>query len=834
MNRVRGPLKRGVAWENTPVVGQKPRCSPYAAADGPSIGGRQALLFARNSAYCRGAARPENAGRYGGCLNDRLPGMPMSPAPKRKKIVLVGNPNVGKSALFRHLTGRYALVSNYPGTTVEISRGRLVLEGIEYEVIDTPGVTSLIPQSEDERVACEVLLKEQPDVIVQVADAKNLRRTLWLTLQLIELRRPMVLVLNMADEMRERGIEINAEALAELFGIPVVETIATYGYGLRHLLRAIPRATVPKNPLREQQREVLGTSPEDADLPVGLLVEWMEVGDARFQRQVEQLLGRSRLSPVRPVLELSSAPKGCHGCSTQRSLCRALEHARAQFLEQAVLTLRKEGSERPRRELTPSAFRVWMGLLFCGVGLLIWEELGGRFFWPTPAMWLDQLLLRYVAEPAWALLHAHRLDLVHHLLFGHPTTPEYGLLVGAVRVLVLLVPLLVPAFVLMRRSARFLHQLGRWTRQPLTGLPILGVILLLVYELVGYTGAQTLVGTLEDILFGGYLIPWLRSLIPSGFLHELLVGPYGLISMGLTYAFAIILPVVGTFFLAFGVLEDSGYLPRLAILSDRLLRLMGLNGKAVLPMVLGLGCDTMATMTTRILNSPRERLIATLLLALGIPCSAQLGVILGIAAAYSPAVMLTVFGVVASQLVLVGYLAARVIPGERSDFIFELPPLRVPILRNILLKTGLRLRWFLGEVVPLFLLATSVLFLLDQMRLGARTGIEWIEHGLRPLVVGWLSLPAEAARVFVMGFLRRDYGAAGLFDLARQGALTTTQVIVALVTITLFVPCLANFLIIVREQGWKRALAIVGFILPFAFAVGGILGRLLKALGVFS
>ncbi|MCS6817235.1 MAG: ferrous iron transporter B [Acidobacteriota bacterium] len=758
----------------------------------------------------------------------------MSPLSQRKKIVLVGNPNVGKSALFRHLTGRYALVSNYPGTTVEISRGRLISDGIEYEVIDTPGITSLVPQSEDERVACEVLLREQPDVIVQVADAKNLRRTLLLTLQLVELRRPMVLVLNMVDEMRERGIEINADALAELFGIPVVETIATYGYGLRQLLRAIPRATVPKNPLHERQREVLGMPLEDADLPVGLIIEWMEVGDARFQRQVEQLLGRSRLSPVRQVLGPSPASRGCQGCSTTRSLCRELERARAQFLEQAVLTLRKEGRKQPRRELAPSAFRWWMGLLLCGVGLLIWEELGGRFSWPTPTAWLTHLLLQYVAEPTQAFFHAHRLDLVHHFLFGRPSEPEYGVLVEATRVLTLFTPILIPAFVLMRRSARFLHHLGRWTRQPLTGIPILMVILILVYELVGYTGAQTLVGALEEILFGAYLIPWLQSLIPSGFFHELLVGPYGLISMGLTYALAIILPVVVTFFLAFGVLEDSGYLPRLAILSDRVLRLMGLNGKAILPMVLGLGCDTMATMTTRILNSPRERLIATLLLALGVPCSAQLGVILGIAAAYSPVVILTVLGVVASQLVLVGHLAAKVIPGQRSDFIFELPPLRIPILRNILLKTWLRLRWFLGEVVPIFLLATLALFLLDQIRFGARTGIEWIEHGLRPLVVGWLGLPAEAARAFVMGFLRRDYGAAGLFDLARHDGLTTTQVIVALVTITLFVPCLANFLVIVREQGVRRALAIVGFIIPFAFAIGGIVGRFLRALGAFS
>jgi ferrous iron transport protein B len=242
----------------------------------------------------------------------------------------------------------------------------------------------------------------------------------------------------------------------------------------------------------------------------------------------------------------------------------------------------------------------------------------------------------------------------------------------------------------------------------------------------------------------------------------------------------------------------------------------------------------MATMTTRILHSRRERVIATLLLALGVPCSAQLGVILGIAAAYTPAVILTVFGVVLSQLVLVGHLAARVIPGERSDFIFELPPLRVPLLRNVLLKTWLRLRWFLGEVVPLFLLATFALFLLDRVRFGAHTGIEGIEHGLRPLVVGWLHLPPEAARIFLMGFLRRDYGAAGLFDMARQGALTAQQIVVSLVVITLFVPCLANFLVIVREQGWRCALALVGFILPFAFAVGGALGWILRTLGAFS
>src|SRR5262249_39764565 len=152
----------------------------------------------------------------------------------------------------------------------------------------------------------------------------------------------------------------------------------------------------------------------------------------------------------------------------------------------------------------------------------------------------------------------------------------------------------------------------------------------------------------------------------------------GLITMGLTYSIAIVLPVVATFFLMFGWLEDSGYIPRLAIFSDRVFRAMGLNGKAVLPMVLGLGCDTMATMTTRILGTPKERLIAILLLALGIPCSAQLATIMGILGGISFTALLTLFGIVVGQMFLVGYLAARLLPGDRSEFLLELPPIRLP------------------------------------------------------------------------------------------------------------------------------------------------------------
>lgn len=755
----------------------------------------------------------------------------MTEGTRRKKLMLVGNPNVGKSVIFRRLTRRYALVSNYPGTTVEIARGQMRLGGVEYEVIDTPGVNSLVPQSEDERVTCELLLREKPDVIVQVADAKNLRRTLLVTSQLADLGVPLVLVLNMADEAQERGIEIDGPGIAELFQIPVVETVATYGHGLRQLVHAIQKASVPRKPLDNGQclTEVQKALSDGDGLPLELAVEWLEIGDAGFAREVQRHLGPARTQCLQTALQ-------CHRCACHRPLSKELNHRRDQFLNQAVTSFKRNQHRPLPEEAAGAGARIWLALLFLGLALLAWSEIGGLLGAPTPDSLTRDWLIHPLSKSSEALFSAQPLRWIHVLLFGAASEGQsgYGLLLEFFHLFWLVAPVVVPVGVLMRRSRRFTTTLGLLTRRAATGIPILMVVLLLVYEFVGYTGAQTLVGVLEDVVFGMYLVPWVQTLIPPGFLYDLLVGPYGLVSMGLTYAIAIVLPVVGTFFIAFGLLEDSGYLPRLAILSDRLLRLMGLNGKAILPMVLGLGCDTMATMTTRILNTPKERLIATLLLALGIPCSAQLGVILGMAAGFSAQATLTVLLIVASQLVLVGYLSAKLIRGERGDFIFEIPPIRVPLLRNVALKTWYRMKWFLGEVVPLFLYATFALFILDQVKIGNRSGIEWMEDGLRPVVVGLLHLPVETAQAFVMGFLRRDYGAAGLFDLARQGRLTAQQAVVSLTVITLFVPCLANFLVIIKEQGWKRALAIVGFITPFALAVGGVVSWVLRTFNLFA
>jgi len=375
-----------------------------------------------------------------------------------------------------------------------------------------------------------------------------------------------------------------------------------------------------------------------------------------------------------------------------------------------------------------------------------------------------------------------------------------------------------------QRSISARDRLGRALIRPITGVPALLLVLFVgLYLFVGRFGGGTLVDWLEGTLFGRWVTPLATRVlagVPNDALRALFVGDYGLLSLGLRYAIAIILPIVGAFFLFFSVLEDSGYFPRLALLVDRVFKRLGLSGRAVIPIVLGFACDTMATMVTRTLETRRERVLVTLLLALAIPCSAQLGVILALMAG-QPFVIGVWALAVLGTFALVGWLGAEVLRGPAPTFHMELPPLRVPRVGNVLVKTATRMQWYFLEVLPLFLLASVLLWMAD------RTGVLAVmQQALRPVVAA-LGLPAQTAGMFIFGFFRRDYGAAGLYDLSRQGLLTPVQLAVAGVTLTLFVPCIAQFLMMVRERGVKTAALMLVFITLFAFGTGFLLNAAL-------
>ena len=381
-----------------------------------------------------------------------------------------------------------------------------------------------------------------------------------------------------------------------------------------------------------------------------------------------------------------------------------------------------------------------------------------------------------------------------------------------------------------RTSRGFAEGLSRAMMNPILGsLILLAVLYFGLYQFVGVLGAGVLVDFFESTVFGEWINPWITglvtSIIPVKVFQDLFTGEYGIITLGLTYAIAIILPIVSTFFIVFSIIEDSGYLPRLAMLVDRVFKGIGLNGRAVIPMVLGLGCATMATIVTRTQETKRERIITTFLLALAIPCSAQLGVIFGLLSG-NVATLLIWGGTVALVMLLVGFLLSKIIPGERASFFMEVPPLRLPKLSNVLVKTYSRLQWYLTEVIPIFVLA-SVLIWLGQLIGLFQLLISWIE----PVVVV-IGLPPESAVAFLYGFFRRDFGAAGLYDLHSAGMLSGVPLVVAAVTLTLFVPCVAQFAVTIKERGLKTALAIALFIFPFAFLVGFVLNQILTGLGV--
>jgi len=370
--------------------------------------------------------------------------------------------------------------------------------------------------------------------------------------------------------------------------------------------------------------------------------------------------------------------------------------------------------------------------------------------------------------------------------------------------------------------ASFRSILSKWMLHPLTGIPILLGVLYILYQFIGVFIAQTVVEITEERIMQGYYQPFIEKLLSpllgQGPLSTLLIGEFGLLTMTVTYILGLLLPLVVGFYLSLSILEDSGYLPRIAVLVDRVLMKLGMNGKGIIPLILGTGCVTAATITTRMLNTPRERTIATFLLAMTIPCSAQLGVIASMLAPLGVRYVITYVGLILIIFILAGTVVNRILPGEPSDLFLDLPPLRWPQAQNVLKKTYTKVTLFLREATPLFALGALLLGLFQVTGL-----LEVIQVLLAPVTVSWLKLPKEAATAFIMGFIRRDFGAAGLYSLP----LTPEQTLVALVTITIFVPCIASALVILKERGVREALIIWFTILVSAFLIGGILAHIM-------
>jgi ferrous iron transport protein B len=609
----------------------------------------------------------------------------MVPAPEgAKKIVLAGNPNSGKSVFFNYLTGLYVDVSNYPGTTLEISSGRFG----EDMIMDTPGVYGLSSFNDEERIARDIIL--DADIVINIVNAVNLERDLFLTQQIIDTGVPVLVVLNMMDEVERHGLSIDAEKLSELLGALVFPAVAVQKKGLDAIRKNIYRATA-------------GT---------------MTPGLEDFKAKLSGFQGNDG---------------------------------------ELLLYLEEDPVISERHGLPPAGFQ---------------EE-----------------------------IYRRRREHVNGIVQQVVTTGQ--------------------------SKRTFADFLSGMMLHPWAGWLILAGALWGMYEFIGVFIAGTVVGFTEELIMVGKYEPFIREILgrwlhPGSPLGQVLGGEFGLLTMTVTYLVGLLLPLVVGFYLFLSILEDTGYLPRVATLVDRAMNAIGLNGRAIIPIILGFGCVTVATITTRLLGSEREKRIAIFLLGLAIPCSAQLGVISGLLARVGPGYVALYGIVIFAVLVITGSLMKAVIPGRTTDLLIDLPALRLPRPGNILKKTVVKSWGFLVEAAPLFALGSLLISLFQT------TGIlVWLQNVLKPLTVHWLGLPGKAAAAFIMGVVRRDFGAAGLSSLA----MSPLQTVVSLITITLFVPCIASVMIMFKERSKKEAAVMWLSTWVIAFFIGGIVNQITGLLG---
>jgi len=571
------------------------------------------------------------------------------------KVLLMGNPNVGKSVVFSRLTGVRVMSSNYPGTTVGFTEGRMKVGEQVAQVIDVPGTYTLDPTCEAEEVALKML--GQGDVAINVVDATNLGRNLFLTLQLLERDIPVVVALNLWDDTHHQGITIDLEKLrTELRGVPVVATAAVSGQGIKDLVEAIPRAVVGRHPGRTRDER------------------WAAVG--RVTDAVQTISHR-------------------HHTWAER-----LSDATVQPLPGAAIAL---------------------GALAAGFGTV-----------------------RLIGESLISLV----LDPLYNTLW----------------------------------------------------LPV-------VQSLSNSLGGE---GLLHTLLVGRLV---------DGAVHP--VESFGLLSSGVYVPFAMVLPYIIGFYFVLGLLEDVGYLPRLAVLLDSGMHRLGLHGYAIIPTLLGLGCNVPAVLATRILESRRERFIAATLVAVAIPCASLQALIVGLVGEFGFRYVALVYGTLFLVWLVLGTLLHRVTGGFSPELLIEIPRYRWPLPGPVLGKLWARVRGFLLEALPVFfvsILAINVLYVIGAFDALARA--------TAPLTTSILGLPGESVMALAVGFLRKDVALGLLAPLD----LTAGQLVVASVVLSMCFPCVATFAVLLKELGWRDTAKAIAVMVVSALTVGGALNAVLQRL----
>jgi len=651
---------------------------------------------------------------------------------KTKKIVLVGNPNVGKSCIFNFLSGMYVDVSNFPGTTVSVTKGKFK----DYDVYDTPGIYGVGSFNDEERVARDIIL--DGDIIINVVNSLNLDRDLFLTLQLIEMGKKVSVILNFADEIKKRKIKIDTKKLSQLLGVEIIETTAVDKQGFEQIERIIKEAKVGnQNPelISSLQKLAQKNIPQaDALLilegDVNIASKYKIDSQSADEREKVYISRRNRVNEIVSEVEYEDSTKG------------------------EIFNLIGRISLNPITGIPLLLFMLTLVYFFIGdfvsqrVVNFTENKIGKEFF--------EYHTKSFVSQFTPTEIHTQILndnnEVIDERIFLFPEGSNKNL-------------------ALKNEFEKFSSQKN----------------------------------AISDFTFSNPIV-------------KLFFGEFGVITMTITYLLFLLFPLVIGFYLVMAFLEDSGYLPRLATMLDRTFNKIGLNGRAVIPIMLGFGCITMANITTRLLGTEREKSIVTAILQFVIPCSAQLAVIAVLLSGAGIKPMIIFITVIGSVLILLSTILNKLLPGESSPLLIDLPIMRFPRMNNVFKKTFFRSWGFMKEAGFWFFVGAFGVGILEL------TGLLKVwQDFLNPLTVHWLKLPKEASTAFVMGMVRRDFGAAGLFDLH----LSAMQITVAIITITLFVPCIASFVVMLKERGIKEGMIIWLGTWVTAFFIGGLVAQVI-------
>lgn len=633
---------------------------------------------------------------------------------KTIKVALVGNPNVGKSVVFNYLTSSYVDVSNYAGTTIEVSVGNLKLSETEklgsnfaFQIVDTPGIYSVSNLQEEETVTRDYIL--EADLIINVVSALSLGRDLFLTKQLADMGKPMLVLINQYDEAKKHKINVKVKVISQALGLDVELSSATLGEGL------------------EELRTYILNFIDNAKFKPG-----------RISKEVDNYCV--------PYLEMVF----------DRASALLIAEADAEVAKANDIVLPLNATSR-RKEIYNIRNRE-----------------------------VDELVRESVSE-----IQFEWMDKLGDLFLN----PVIGSLTAVI------------------------------------------VVYTFLFLFLGVFVAGTTVDFLENSIFKAYYEPFMRNLVgsiipydsssmagtlftdPARALGTILVGDYGVLTLTITYLYALLLPLVFGFYLGLAFLEDSGYLPRLAVLVDGVLSSLGMNGRAIIPLILGGGCVTMATVTTRLLSTKKEKLITIALLGLTIPCSAQLGVIQGLLTNVGGFLPWLIWGgTLFLVFVLTGLVLNKLVPGECGHFVSDIPPIRLPVFKNLMQKTIQRTKVFMNEAIPAFFIAALVVSVLQVTGI-LKNIINWAE----PIMADVLLLPKEVTLSFILGMIRRDFGAFGLMEIP----LSAAQLVTVCVVLTLFVPCIATVAVMIKEKNLKIAMGIWVSSWILALGIGAILARVL-------